>query len=74
MIDLENIPDVLTISELQQVLRIGRSTAYRLIRSRELQCVRVGRSIRIPKQYMMEYVQTQHAQNSSENTNGQDHE
>lgn len=59
MNDFEHMPDVLTIPECQQVLRIGRSTAYRLIQSGELRCIRIGRSIRIPKKYVMEFVSKQ---------------
>lgn len=59
MPELEQLPDVLTISELQKVLRIGRSTAYRLIKTKELPCVRIGRSIRIPKEYIREFVEAQ---------------
>lgn len=59
MTDLEHMPDVLTIVELQAVLRIGRSTAYRLIKTKKLQYIRIGRSIRIPKEYVKEFVETQ---------------
>lgn len=58
MTDFERIPDVLTIPELQKMLRIGRSTAYRLIKSNDIRSIRIGRSIRIPKQFVMEYMQT----------------
>ena len=58
MTNFENIPDVLTVSELQQVLRIGRSTAYRLIKANEIQSLRIGRSIRVPKSSVIDYVKT----------------
>lgn len=47
--DLASAPDVLTISDLQRLLNVGRSTAYRLVSSGEIGCVRIGRAIRIPK-------------------------
>ena len=56
MTDFENVPDVLTVSELQKVLRIGRSTAYRLIKANEIQSIRIGRSIRVPKSSVIDYV------------------
>ena len=55
----EQLPDVLTIPELQKALRIGRSTAYRLIKTKKLPCVRIGKSIRIPKEYIKEFVESQ---------------
>ena len=68
MNNLEHIPDVLTIPELQKVLRIGRSTAYRLIKTSELRCIRIGRSIRIPKEYLLEFIETQHTPSNVDNT------
>ena len=57
--DLDDMPDILTISELQEVLRVGRSTAYRLISSSEIQSIRIGKSIRIPKKYVKEFLEQQ---------------
>lgn len=57
--NFEHIPDVLTISEFQKTLRIGRGTAYRLIKSKEIRSIRIGRSIRIPREYVMEFVNAQ---------------
>lgn len=54
-----DMPDILTISELQMVLRVGRSTAYRLVKSKDIQSIRIGRSIRIPKQFVEKYLQSQ---------------
>ena len=52
----EHIPDILTISDLQQFLQISRSTAYRLIREK-IGHIRIGNSIRIPRKYVAEYLQ-----------------
>lgn len=59
MVDFENIPNVLTISELQKALKIGRGTAYRLVQSKEIRSIRIGKSIRIPKEYVREFVEKQ---------------
>lgn len=67
MSNFEHIPDILTILELQKVLRIGRSTAYRLIKTSELRCIRIGRSIRIPKEYVLEFIKKQHVLSNVEN-------
>lgn len=39
---------LMTVAEVSTVLRLSRMTVYRLIRSGELQSVRVGRSYRVP--------------------------
>lgn len=49
-------PDVLTISQLQKALNIGKSTAYRLINSNTIKHLRIGKSIKIPKPYLVEYL------------------
>lgn len=56
MTGYSNIPDVLTVSELQKTLRIGRSTAYHLIKSKEIRSVRIGKNIRIPKKFVIEFL------------------
>ena len=59
VMDFEHIPDVLTILDLQKVLKIGRNTAYRLINTKEIRSIRIGRSIRIPRVYREEFINTQ---------------
>jgi len=55
--DIASAPDVLTIAQLQKLLNIGRSTAYRLVGSREIASIRIGRSIRIPKKYVVIFLE-----------------
>jgi excisionase family DNA binding protein len=45
----DDLPDLLTVAELAAWLRLGRNTAYEIVRRGEIQHVRFGRSIRIPK-------------------------
>lgn len=53
----ENLPDILTIEELQEALRIGRSTAYKLIESRQIESFRIGKSIKVYKRSLVEYIE-----------------
>ena len=46
---LDGMPDVLTVSEIAQVLRISRGTAYEMVRSGQLSSIRVGRRILVPR-------------------------
>lgn len=42
-------PDLLTVPEAAQLLRISRNLAYELVAQHQLPCVRLGRTIRIPR-------------------------
>ena len=48
--------DIVTIEELQEMLRIGRSKAYQLLRSGHIKAFHDGRVWLIPKQSVIEYV------------------
>ena len=54
--NLEDLPMVLSIPEIANVLGIGRNTAYALIRDGVLYSVRVGRQIRVSKVEMLRYL------------------
>lgn len=45
----ENLPPVLKVKELSSLLRIPLTRTYELIERGEIPCVRLGRSIRIPR-------------------------
>jgi len=52
----ENYPDVLTVSELQAVLKIGRTAAYQLITENKIASFRIGKSVRISKTALIDFV------------------
>lgn len=49
-------PDVLNIEQVRTALNIGKNAAYDLIRNRQLRYFKVGTSIRIPKQCLIDFV------------------
>ena len=50
-------PDVVDVEQLRRMLGgISRKLAYRLLASGEMRCVRIGRSYRIPKLCVIEYL------------------
>ena len=49
-------PDVVTIEQVREMLNIGRNLAYRLIKSGEIRARKVGRSYRIFKASVIEYM------------------
>ena len=51
-----NYNDVVTVGELAKMLKIGRNTAYELVRAGIVPCVRIGRQLRISKQAVIEYL------------------
>ena len=46
---VDQLPMMLTVREVAQVLRIGRNEAYAAVADGSLPSVRIGRSIRIPR-------------------------
>ena len=48
---------LLTVKELAEVLRIGRSSAYELCRQNEFPVIRIGNSIRIPKKALFDWIE-----------------
>lgn len=53
----EQLPLSLTVSELAKVLRIGRNSAYQLISDGTIRSIHVGRSIRIPRTALVQYLE-----------------
>lgn len=52
----EDLPLLLSVEQLIEVLGIGRTTAYELIRSGEIRSIRVGHQIRIPKEAVVSFI------------------
>ncbi len=50
----------LRVEDLMPILGIGRNTAYELIRSKQIRCVKIGRQLRIPKQALIDYLSNSH--------------
>lgn len=53
----EQLPLSLTVPELAQALRIGRNSAYQLVNDGIIRSIRVGRSIRIPRTAVMQFLE-----------------
>ena len=53
---VENLPLVLHVKELAEVLSISQNTAYALVRSGQIRSIRTGRIYRIPKDALIEYL------------------
>ena len=54
--ELKDLPPVLKVRELAQILAIADKTAYALVHSGRIRSIRLRRSYRIPKEAVMEYL------------------
>ena len=51
-----NYPDIVTVKQLREMLGISRQLAYKLINCGEIQAVKIGTSLKIPKISVINYV------------------
>lgn len=51
-----NYPDVLTLSDLSQLLNISSKLAVKLLKENKIYSVKIGREYRIPKSSVMAYI------------------
>ena len=55
---LEDLPLTLCVEDLMPILNIGRNTAYELVHSGTIPSIKIGRQLRIPKQALIDYLDT----------------
>lgn len=48
--------EILTVDEVTELLYIGKNTAYALLNSGELKGIRIGRSWRIPRESINDFI------------------
>lgn len=53
---LDQYEAVLTVVELQEILGIGRNTAYKLLSTGAIASFRIGKKWRIPKEAVLHYL------------------
>lgn len=59
MVDkIEKYGDVLTVEELIELLAMERNSVYRMLKNKKIRSIRIGKNIRIPKQCVIEFLQT----------------
>lgn len=49
-------PDVLTVPEVAEILRIGKNKAYNLINSGQLCSIKIGGKIIVPKMCLIKFI------------------
>lgn len=53
---LERYDDILTVEELAEILKIGMSQAYKILRSGTLKAYKEGKDWRISKEALVSYI------------------
>ena len=51
-------PDVLTVPQLSRMLNVNEKTAYQLVREKQISHFKIGRTYRIPKIAVFNYLNT----------------
>ncbi len=54
---LDNLPDVITTKQLAEFLQVSEITIKRAIKAGDLKVLRVGKSVRIEKESVMEWLE-----------------
>lgn len=49
-------PDIVTVKQLREMLGVSRALAYKLIGDGEIQAVKIGTSLKIPKVSVINFV------------------
>jgi len=50
----DDLPLLLTVPEAGEVLRVGRATAYAMVRCGALRSIKAGRHLRVPRSAILE--------------------
>lgn len=59
--DAENLPLVLTVSQVQEILGVSKAVAYQLAHRRGFPSFKLGRSIRVSKEALLCWLEQQAA-------------
>lgn len=54
---LERYPDVLTIKEIKDILRIGTNLTYKLLQTGKIKSIRLNKKYLIKKSDMIKYIE-----------------
>lgn len=54
----EAYPDVMSVDELCSALKIGKNTAYKLIKDKAIKSLKIGKSYKIPKCYLIDFLES----------------
>ena len=53
----ENIPEVMTLKECQELLKVGKNTMLELLHTRQIEGFKIGSRWKVKKESLVEYIQ-----------------
>ena len=53
----EQIPEILTFKECQELLKVGKNTMLELLHSKQIEGFKIGSRWKIPKESIVEFIQ-----------------
>ena len=59
VVDIDKLPALLTIKQIQEITGLSRDLAYRLPHMRNFPAVRFGRTIRVPRDAFVRWLEKQ---------------
>jgi excisionase family DNA binding protein len=61
VLSIDNLPSILTVPEAAKIARVSTGTVYQMVRIEGFPVVRFGRSVRIPRQAFLRWLESQTA-------------
>ncbi len=52
----DSYPDVVSVEEIQQMLRIGKNAVYQLLKDGAIKSIKVGKRYVVPKKYIINFL------------------
>ena len=52
----DSYPDVVSVEEIQQMLRIGKNAVYQLLKDGAIKSIKVGKIYVVPKKYIIDFL------------------
>lgn len=53
----EALPDIMSVQQVRQVLKVGRPAVYHLLSTNQIQCFKIGNAYKVPKVSLIDYIQ-----------------
>lgn len=49
-------PDIVSVEDIQQMLRIGKNKVYDLLKNNSIKSIKVGKRYIVPKKYVIDFL------------------
>ena len=53
----ENIPEIMTLKECQELLKVGKNTMQELLHTRQIEGFKIGNRWKVKKESVVEFIQ-----------------